>query len=86
MDDRLQAVASDPTLTTQFPLAELPALQSHFGMHFVLYPRPSASVPSALDVTIRYAYGYAMTCLVPTADPYVQYFKQCFPGNNVNLP
>jgi hypothetical protein len=86
MDERLQAVVSDPTLMAQFPLAEFPALQGHFGMHFVLYPRASASVASALDVTIRYDDGYAITCLVPTDDPYVQYFKRCFPGNNVNLP
>ena len=86
MDQRLQAVASDSSLKTQFPLAEFPALQGHFGTHFVLYPRASASVPNALDVTIRYADGYSLTCLVPTDDPYVQYFKQCFPGNNVKLP
>ncbi len=64
MDDRLQAVSSDPSLKPQFPLAEFPALQSHFGMHFVLYPRPSASEVSALDVTIRYEDGYSITCLV----------------------
>jgi hypothetical protein len=86
MQERLQAVASDPTLKAQFPLAEFPALQSHFGRHFVLYPRTSASEGSALDVTIRYDDGYAITCLVPTSDPYIQYFKQCFPGNNVALP
>lgn len=86
MDQRLQAVAGDPSLKSQFPLAEFPAVQSHFGMHFMLYPRPSSSVASALDVTIRYADGYAITCLVSTSDPYVQYFKQCFPGNNVVLP
>jgi hypothetical protein len=86
MDQRLQAVASNPSLKNQFPLSEFPALQSHFGMHFALYPRASASVPSALDVTIRYEDGYAITCLVLTVDPYVQYFKQCFPGNNVKLP
>jgi len=86
MDQRLQQAASDPSLKAQFPLAEFPALQSHFGMHFVLYPRASGSIASALDVTIRYADGFAITCLVPTSDPYVQYFKQCFPGNNVALP
>jgi hypothetical protein len=86
MEQRLQQAASDPSLKTQFPLAEFPALQSHFGMHFVLYPRPSGSVASALDVTIRYDDGYAITCLVPTSDPYVQYFKKCFLGNNVALP
>ena len=83
---KIAAVASDPTLQAQFPLAEFPALQRHFGMHFVLYPRNSSAEGSALDVTIRYADGYAITCLVSTTDPYVQYFKQCFPGNNVNLP
>ena len=86
MQERLQAVAGDPTLQAQFPLAEFPALQKHFGMHFVLYPRNSSSEGRALDVTIRYADGYAITCLVSTSDPYVQYFKQCFAGNNVNLP
>ncbi len=86
MDKRLQAVASDPTLLDQFPLTEFPTLQDHFGMHFVLYPRASATMGNALDVTIRYADGYTITCLVPTDDPYVQYFKQCFAGNNVNLP
>jgi hypothetical protein len=86
MDERLQAVGGDPTLMAQFPLAEFPTLQGHFGMHFVLYPRVSGSIAGSLDVTIRYDDGYSITCLVPTADPYVQYFKQCFPGNNVNLP
>jgi hypothetical protein len=86
MQERLQAVAGDPTLQAQFPLAEFPVLQKHFGMHFVLYPRNSALEGSALDVTIRYADGYAITCLVPTNDPYVQYFKQCFEGNDVKLP
>ncbi len=86
MEQRLQTVASDPGLTAQFPLAEFPALQGHFGKHFVFYPRASGSIPNALDVTIRYEDGYAITCLVPTDDPYVQYFKQCFPGNNVAIP
>ena len=86
MDQRLQAVAGEPALEAQFPLAQFPALQSHFGQPFVLQPRPSASQGSALDVTIRYADGYAITCLVPTNDPYVQYFKQCYLGNNVILP
>jgi hypothetical protein len=86
MDQSLQAVTSDASLKAQFPLTKFPALQSHFGTPFVLYPRPSSSEGSALDVTIRYADGYAITCLVSTTDPYVQYFKQCFVGNNVNLP
>ncbi len=86
MEQRLQAVAGDPSLTSQFPLAEFPDLQAHFGRRFTLYPRASASIPNALDVTIRYDDGYALTCLVPTTDPYVQYFAQCFRGNDVNLP
>lgn len=86
MDQRLQAVASDSSLLAQFPLAKFPALQGHFGMRFVLYPRASAQVASALDVTIRYEDGYAITCLVPTTDPYVQYFGSCFLGNDVSLP
>lgn len=86
MDERLQAVASDSTLRGQFPLAKFPGLQGHFGMRFEIYPRASAHVPSALDVTIRYADGYAITCLVPTSDPYVQYFGSCFLGNEVGLP
>ena len=86
MNQRLQQAANDASVKAQFPLAQFPALQSHFGMPFALYPRPSASQGGALDVTIRYADGYAITCLVSTTDQYVQYFKQCFPGNNVNLP
>jgi hypothetical protein len=86
MDERLQAVSSDATLLAQFPLAKFPALQGHFGMHFVLYPRASAYVPSALDVTIRYEDGYAVTCLVSTTDPYVQYFGSCYLGNEISLP
>jgi hypothetical protein len=86
MDDRLRSVASDSSMLAQFPLAKFPALQGHFGMRFELYPRASAHVPSALDVTIRYADGYAITCLVPTTDPYVQYFGNCNLGNEVSQP
>jgi hypothetical protein len=86
MQQRLQAVASDPSLENQFPLAQFPDLKAHFGKPFMLYPRASASVPNSLDVTIRYADGYALTCRVSTTDPYVQYFAQCSPGNNVKLP
>ena len=86
MDQKLQAVASDPSLQAQFPLAEFLPLRAHFGTHFQLYPRASASLGGSLDVTIRYADGYAITCLVPTSDPFVQYFKQCYLGNNVVLP
>ncbi|HVM73086.1 MAG TPA: hypothetical protein VMT91_15085 [Anaerolineales bacterium] len=86
MDQRLQTASSDPKLAAQFPLAKFPELTSHFGKHFTLYPRPSTEMPNALDVTIRYEDGYALTCLVPTNDPYVQYFAQCFAGNNVVLP
>jgi hypothetical protein len=86
MNERLQAVSGDSTLLAQFPIAKFPALRGHFGMRYVLYPRASAHVPSALDVTIHYKDGYAITCLVPTTDPYVQYFKSCYLGNEVNLP
>ena len=87
MDERLQAVASNPT-SDRHNSRWRNSLPFKIILACILcFTRvPSASVPSALDVTIRYEDGYAITCLVPTADPYVQYFKQCFPGNNVKLP
>ena len=65
LDTYLRAASTDSSAWSHLPLKQVPALQDHFGVDYKLYPRWSALSAGALDVTIRFADGYVMTCLLP---------------------
>jgi hypothetical protein len=51
----------------RLPLKKVPSLQEHFGVDYVFYPRQSSRMVGALDVTVRFADGYVLTCLLPVS-------------------
>lgn len=61
----LQAAPADPTVRPRLPLRQLPELENHLGGGYVFYARPSARAAGALDVTVRFADGFTMTCFLP---------------------
>lgn len=65
LHELLQAAPTDPSALPRLPLKQVPSLQEHLGKDYVLYARQSTLAVGALDVTVRFSDGYAMTCLLP---------------------
>lgn len=65
LDELLQAAPNDTSVWTRLPLRQAPRLQEHFGVKYVIYARQSVLSASALDVTVKFADGYTLTCILP---------------------
>jgi len=65
LNNVLQNYASDKLIDSRFPYDRLPALKEHFGMDYALYARSSSAASGSLDITIHFADGYNITCIVP---------------------
>ena len=80
MHELLQAAPNDPEVWTRLPLRQVPALQDHFGVAYVLFPRQSALSVGTLDVAVRFDDGYTMTCSLPVAGG-ASFITQCNEGD-----
>jgi hypothetical protein len=78
----LQAAPDDPSVLPQLPLKRVPALQEHFGVEYRIYARQSSSSAGALDVTVRFADGFSMSCLLPVGSG-ANFITQCNEGDDV---
>jgi hypothetical protein len=78
----LQAAPNDPSVWPQLPLKQVPALQDHFGVDYLLYSRQSALAVESLDVTVRFSDGYRMTCTLPIAAG-LTFISRCNEGNEI---
>ncbi|MBI3174757.1 MAG: hypothetical protein HYZ25_13615 [Chloroflexi bacterium] len=79
----LQAAPTDSSAWSHLPLKKVPALQDHFGVDYKLYPRWSALSAGALDVTVRFADGYVMTCLLPVGSG-SNFITDCNEGETIH--
>jgi len=82
LHELLQATPDDPSVWPRLPLKQVPALQDHLGVDYVLYPRQSVLSVGALDVTIRFADGYIMTCFLPVGSG-SSFITECNEGDEV---
>jgi hypothetical protein len=65
MNSSLQNYASDPLIEQRFPYEKLPGLKAHLGMGYSLYARTAYTTADSLEITIRFADGYTVSCVVP---------------------
>jgi len=82
LHELLQAAPDDPSIWPRLPLKKVPALEEHFGVDYVLYPRQSIFSAGALDVTIRFEDGFVMTCFLPISSG-SNFITQCSEGDSV---
>lgn len=76
LHELLQAAPDDPSVWTRLPLKQAPGLQDHFGMEYVIYARQSLLSAGALDIRVRFADGYTLTCLLPE-ETNILFITQC---------
>jgi hypothetical protein len=77
----------DPAMAqARFPVVKFPALKDHFDMDYRLYPRPSSLAAGALEITIRFQDGYALTCLVSSEAVAQVYLTDCNEGTSYIYP
>lgn len=65
LNNTLENYASDPLIDKRFPYDRLPAMKAHLGMQYTLYVRTSMLVADTMEVSIHFADGYSVTCLMP---------------------
>ena len=82
LDELLQAAPNDSSVWPRLPVKQVPALQEHFGVDYVLYSRQSSLSAGALDVTIRFRDGYTVSCLLPVGSG-GNFITQCNEGDEV---
>ncbi len=58
--------------------AGVPALPAHFGQEYRFYVRRSMFAVGALDVTIRFADGFVLECVIPVGN--TGFFTDCREG------
>ena len=84
LHELLQAAPSDPSVLPRLPLKQVPALQNHFGVGYLLYPRQSTQSVGTLDVTVRFKDGFTMTCSMPVSSG-MSFITQCNEGDEVQV-
>lgn len=77
----MQAAQSDPTALSYLPVRQVPALTDHLGVDYRFYVRRSGFVLGALDVTVRFDDGFAMTCLLPVGAS--NFITDCVEGDSL---
>jgi len=76
LHELLQAAPSDPAIWSRLPLKQVPELQNHFGVDYLLYPRQSTQSVGTLDVTVRFKDGFTMTCALPVSSE-ISFITEC---------
>lgn len=77
----LQAAPSDSTALSYLPVRQVPALTDHLESGYRFYVRRSGFVLGALDVTVRFDDGFAMTCLLPVGAS--NFITDCVEGDSL---
>lgn len=65
LDELLQSAPKDPSVLPRLPLRQVPELKNHLGVDYLFYPSRSVLSAGSLDVIIRFADGFVMTCILP---------------------
>lgn len=74
----LQAAPQNSSAWVHLPVRQVPALPAHFGQEYRFYVRRSMFAVGALDVTIRFADGFVLECVVPVGN--TGFFTDCREG------
>ncbi len=82
LHELLQAAPKDQSVWSRLPLEQVPGLKDHFGVKYRIYERQSATSVGSLDVTVRFADGFVMTCLLPVSTD-IKFITQCNEGDKV---
>ena len=80
LHELLQAAPDDPRVWFQLPLRQVPNLQEHFGVEYLLYPRQSDLSAGSQEVTVRFADGYTITCQLPVSSG-LNFITECSEGD-----
>jgi hypothetical protein len=74
----LQAAPQD----AKNPIRDLPGFESHHGMSYELFQKPSESSTEGFDVRAEYADGYSLMCVVVVYPGYDPYLSDCTSSQN----
>lgn len=80
LHELLQAAPANPSVLPRLPLKQVPELEDHLGVDYVIYARTSALSAGALDVTVQFDDGFAISCVLPTAGG-ASFITDCSEGN-----
>jgi len=84
---RLQTVKIDPSQAeAQFPLINVPQLESHLGTYYTLYGHPSGQSIVGHEVSINFKDGYQITCVLLVFPDSPPFLRACAEGDKVILP
>ncbi|MDW8279078.1 MAG: hypothetical protein RMJ85_13760 [Anaerolineales bacterium] len=72
----LQAAPHEAAVRTKLPVRQVPSLPEHFGQDYRFYVRRSGFAVASLDVTIRFADGFVLVCVVPVGN--TNFFTDCW--------
>lgn len=79
LHELLQSAPDDPSVLPRLPLKQVPELENHLGVDYLLYPSRSVLSAGALDVTIRFVDDFVMTCILPV-NAGSNFITDCFEG------
>ena len=82
----MQNFATDPLFQYRYPFAKVPGLKTHFGMNYTLFVYSSSYEANALDVTIQFEDGYAISCIVPVTSADTMILQVCNEGSRIITP
>lgn len=82
LHELLQAAPNDSSGWPQLPLRQVPALKDHFGVEYLLYPSRSVMVVGSLDVTVKFADGFMMICVLPVSTR-SNFITDCVEGDDL---
>jgi hypothetical protein len=74
----LQAAPNDPSAWAHLPVKQVPSLPEHFDVDYLFYVRRSEFALGTLDVKVRFADGFRLTCLLPVEG--ASFFTDCREG------
>jgi hypothetical protein len=87
LNSNLQNYAADPMIEQRFPYERVPGLKAHFGMSYSLYARTAYTTADSLEITIHFADGYTVTCVVPLLGGNEQLLlNTCNEGSTIKSP
>jgi len=71
----LQAAPNDQSVWVQLPVKQVPELPEHFGVEYRFYVRRSQLALGSLDLSVRFADGFEMQCLLNVGSS--NFFTDC---------
>ncbi|MCX6053706.1 MAG: hypothetical protein NTZ74_02095 [Chloroflexi bacterium] len=83
LNERLESTDLVSSSKVRFPESVSATIEKHYGTSFVLIPHSSNLSIGAMNITIRFADGYSLACLVPTDGGLFLTLPMCNEGRNL---